>query len=173
MGKCSFKMKRQNQRKRNIWTTTTAKKHTEKWKYQMAHEKRFSQFFGKRQKCIPFFSVVKNKKYRTRNKNKIIQQHQNLKEMKKCIKPNIRYSEFVAEVEHRPEFQWNDTMNHLHIFAICLKRFILCQYWWAKQIKSERNETKRYTNDHGASVIHCQRHLVVWMGALLPRDTHF
>lgn len=117
--------------------------------------------------------IVKNKKYRRKNKNKIIQQHQNLKEMKKCIKPNIRYSEFVAEVEHRPEFQWNDTMNHLHIFAICLKRFILCQYWWAKQIKSERNETKRYTNDHGASVIHCQRHLVVWMGALLPRDTHF
>lgn len=49
-----------------------------------------------------------------KNKNKIIQQHQNLKEMKKCIKPNIRYSEFLAEVEHPiPMERYDEPFAHL------------------------------------------------------------
>lgn len=45
MGKCSFGMKGKTEENETFRQNKTRNKKKQKWKYQMAHEKRFTRFF--------------------------------------------------------------------------------------------------------------------------------
>lgn len=143
-------------------------------------------FLANRHKCIPFFRQIciepnnNNNKYWQENKNNVRWEQQDHDET------NTSTREYLQQwTRWRKERKWNIAQFNWrcsesvyilftsspspYTFTICLKRFILYRYWWASPMKAcdEQKKTRR------TSVIHCQRNLVVWIGAFLPRDTHF